>query len=53
MPGADKRTLTDRQIIGAIKGLTAQQIQIAILFLLIENRIDRDLIVARLRDLQQ
>lgn len=46
-----KRDLTPAQIFALIKQLTPAQQQSITLFLLIENRTDRDLIIARLKQL--
>jgi hypothetical protein len=43
--------MTAAQVIAAIRQLTPAQMQVITLFLLIENRLDRDLIIAKLRQL--
>lgn len=45
------RDLTPAQILAAIRQLTPAQMQAITLFLLIENRLDRDLIIAKLKAL--
>lgn len=48
MVGIEKRALTDKQIIGQLRLLTGLQLQILAVFLLLELRADRDVIVSRL-----
>jgi hypothetical protein len=46
-----KRDLTPAQIIALIRQLTPAQIAVVTLFLLVENRADRDEIIAKLRQI--
>jgi hypothetical protein len=46
-----KRELTNAQIMAVIRQLTPAQMQVIVLFLLIENRQDRDEIIAKLRQI--
>lgn len=51
MTGAIARNLTPAQIFGLLKQLTPAQMQLVMLFLLIENRPDRDVILTKLKAL--
>jgi hypothetical protein len=46
-----KRDLTNAQIVAIIRQLTPAQMQVITLYLLIENRQDRDEIIAKLRQI--
>jgi len=47
--GGELRQLTDKQILAALRTLTPAQLQLFTMFLLIEKRVDRDLIIDRLK----